>query len=70
MACSLWLGRCSSLCVLSRRVTAAPSIHWFSSESDSKSFKMTTRAKSAEQLVEFAKTKKVSEFLMGCVHAG
>jgi len=69
MACSLWLARCNSLRVLSR-LTAAPSIRWFSSESDSKSFKMTTRAKSAEQLVEFVKTKKVSEFLMGCVHCG
>ncbi|XP_065906105.1 catalase-like isoform X2 [Dysidea avara] len=64
MACALWLARCSSsLRVFSLRVTAAPSVRLFSSESDSKQFKMATRVKSAEQLVEFAKTKKAREIL-------
>ena len=65
MACALWLARCSSsLRVFSLRVTAAPSVRLFSSESDSKQFKMATRVKSAEQLVEFAKTKKVSDLFI------
>ena len=60
MACARWILRVR---LLSPREPLASSYRVFSSHPDQPRAKMTTRAKSSDQLVDFAKTKKVRAFL-------